>query len=152
MKHVCVVTEEKSVNVLKIRTRSSASELPVTLGLCYNKIITYLQNESLQMNGAPFVVYYNMDMENLDIEIGIPIASEAKGNEEIISSIIPSGKYVSTIHVGPYDTLESAYKDLGQFLEDKKLQPSGIAYEFYLNDPSEVTLEEIQTKIMFSLI
>lgn len=152
MKHTCIVTDEKKINVLKIRTVTAASELSNTLGRCYGKLMQFIQENNIQMSGAPFAVYYNMDMDNLDIEAGIPIASEASGQDDIVFSNIPDGKYVSTVHIGPYESVEAAYHDLSAYTDENNLKPSGIAYEFYLNDPGEVKPEDIQTRIMFSLL
>lgn len=152
MKHTCIITNEKEINVLKIRTHTSASELANTLGSCYGRIMQHLQEGTIQMSGAPFVIYYNMDMNDLDIEVGIPIASKTTGDGEVTIGVIASGKFLSTIHSGPYETVEKAYQDLGLFIEENNLNPTGLAYEFYLNDPSEVRPEDIQTKIMFPLV
>ena len=39
------------------------------------EIAQYLAEQSEQPAGAPFVAYYNMDMQNLDVEIGFPVTA-----------------------------------------------------------------------------
>ena len=70
------------------------------------------------------------------------------GKGEIKSSTIPGGDYVATIHEGPYDSMEPAYEALTQWVQNNGYQPTGIAYEYYLNDPGEsddtIALTEIR--------
>ena len=44
-----------------------------------------------------------------------------------------------------------AYNALAAWVEAEGHTPTGVAYEFYLNDPGEVAPEEIQTEIAFPL-
>ena len=39
-----------------------------------------------QPSDAAFAAYYNMDMENLEVEMGFPVDKELAGNGEIIAS------------------------------------------------------------------
>ncbi len=45
------------------------------------------------MNGAPYTAYFNMDMNNLDIEVGLPILDEVNPGDDIEFGKIPAGKY-----------------------------------------------------------
>ena len=76
MKYKCTIIKRKSQNVLSIRTTSSAQNLPETLGKNYGEIMQYLGQLNEQANGPPYIAYYNMDMQNLDIDIGIPVAKK----------------------------------------------------------------------------
>ena len=45
----------------------------------------------------------------------------------------------------------SGYEALAEFVKESGHEPTGVSYEFYLNDPSELSPEEAQTLIMFPL-
>ena len=49
----------------------------------------------------------------------------------------PGGAKAKTMHVGPYQEMAAAYEALTQFIKDQGREPSGVAYEYYL-DPPEV--------------
>lgn len=151
MKYVCQVTNESKQAVLSIRTTSSVENLPQILGACFSQIMGYMQQEGVEMSGAPFTAYYNMDMNNLDIEVGVPIGSEVKGEGTIKCNYIPSGKYISTLHIGSYSQIEPAYNALGKYMEEHNFVATGVAYEFYLNDPVEIPEERLETRIAFLL-
>jgi effector-binding domain-containing protein len=111
--------------------------------------MTYMQVHGVGMNGAPYVAYYNMDMTDLDIEVGVPVAMVTEGNGRVESDVLPSGKYASTLHIGPYSTLEPAYRALMAYMENHNLKSNGPAYEFYLNDPQDTPENKLETKIQF---
>jgi effector-binding domain-containing protein len=98
--------------------------------------MAYLQELGEAPAGIPFGVYHNMDMSALDVEAGFPVARVLTGKGEISASIIPGGKYISTTHIGSYDSVQPAYDALTEWAKKNGYEPSGIAYEYYLNDPT----------------
>jgi effector-binding domain-containing protein len=136
---------------LSIRTTASVEDLPTVLGNAYQKIMNYLSEIGEYPSDAPFVAYYNMDMEHLDIEIGFPVKNQLPTRNYIESSELPSGTYVQCIHIGPYSELKATYNSLMKWMGENQHEWSGVAYEFYLNDPSEVIEEKLETRIMILL-
>ena len=136
---------------LVVRTRTSAQGLPQVIGPAYGAIMQYAGQLGLQPSGAPFVAYYNMDMEDLDLEIGFPFEQKLTGKGNVLANEIPGGKAAACLHVGPYDQLGAAYEALQKWLAANGYTPSGVAYEFYLNDPQQTPPRELQTLIVFPL-
>ncbi len=151
MSYNCEVKEQPAQPVLAIRTRTPVQQLPQVLGEVYGKIGKYLGELQQPPAGAPFAAYYNMDMNDLDIEIGFPIATKLAGKDDIQAGEIPEGLIASCIHIGPYDKLGPAYEALTEYVKGQGHEPTGIAYEFYLNDPMETAPEALQTQIVFPL-
>ena len=90
-------------------------------------------------------------MQNLDVEIGIPVSKKLPVTDDMKVSEIPAGKYASCIYTGPYDKIAPAYTALTQWAEENGYEPSGIAYELYLDDPGVIPPEELKTQILFLL-
>lgn len=143
--------EKQAQPVLSIRTRSSVNDLPKVLGEAYGKIMQYMGEMSETPTDAPFVAYYNMDMEDLDIEVGFPVSKPIPGNGEVNQSEIPACKQVSCIHIGSYSKSESAYNALIQWVAENGYEAVGTAYEFYLNDPMDTPEDQLKTRIMYPL-
>ena len=101
--------------------------------------------------GPPYIAYYNMDMQNLDIEAGFPVNEPLEGKGEIQSGMIPGGKAVSTVYSGPYSGLDLAYEALLAFMREQGLQATGVAYEFYIDDPAMTPPELMKTEIVYPL-
>ena len=144
--------EQSAQPVLSIRTRTTVGNLPQVLGNAYGAIMLYLGELNEHPSGAPFVAYYNMDMQNLDLEIGFPVSGILPGKNEIKPNEIPAGKQVSCLHKGPYHQIEPAYHALMQWVAENGYTATGTAYEFYLNEPGKTPESELLTKIVFPLI
>lgn len=151
MTHYCELIELQPQPTLCIRARTSVSQLPGTLGGGYKKIYEYLVNTGELPGGAPYVAYFNMEMDDLDIEAGYPVSKTITGNGMIKPGEIPAGRYGTTSFVGPYQEMSSAYEALTQWMQANKYEPSGTVYEIYLNDPAKVQPHELHTKILFPL-
>jgi len=50
--------------------------------------------------------------------------------------VLPGGRAVSAIHVGPFDTLEQTYTELMAWMAEQRLQPAEHMWEIYLSDPA----------------
>lgn len=146
----CSVIEREKQLVLSVRTRASFQELSNVIGIEYRKIYAYMLEVGAAPSGAPFVGYFNMDMDmdDLDVEIGFPVTEEVLGKEEIKASEIPEGKYATMIYTGPYGEMKSAYKKLSEWMDLHQIEPNYLAYEIYLNDPKMVKEEELETQIL----
>lgn len=92
-----------------------------------------------------------MDMQDLDIEIGFPVAQSPAGKNELRPSEIPAGKQVPCLYTGPYNKIEPAYDAIMEWITRNGYTPTGVCYEFYLNDPDTTPENELLTKIVFLL-
>lgn len=145
------LTEAKEQPVLSIRTKTSVAKLPEEIGRAYGAIAAYLKELGEASAGAPFTAYYNLDMDDLDVEMGFPVSKPLAGKGEIKASVIPAGKQASCVFKGPYLQMTPAYEALTAWVAEQGLEPTGISYEHYLNAPGEVPDEELLTKIVFPI-
>lgn len=138
--------------VLSIRTRTSVDKLPVEIGRAYEAIIEYLKKIGEEPSDAPFTAYYNLDMEDLDVEMGFPVAKPLPGKGDIISSEIPAGKQVSGMFKGPYSQMVSLYDAMNKWISDNGYKAVGTAYEYYYNSPKDgIPESELLTKVVLPL-
>lgn len=151
MTYKCELYDQNAQPTLSIRTRTAVQDLPKTLGEAYSALGEHMASLGIEPGGAPFTAYFNMDMQDLDIEIGFPMSEKVPGKGSIHAGELPAGKYSSVLHKGPYPGLGAAYAALNEFVEKAGMKPSGVAYEFYLNSPVEVPPEELRTQIVFPI-
>jgi len=145
------VKEQPPQPTLSIRTRSSVQDLPQILEKSFGAIAQYLGELGESPIGPPFTAYYNRDMQNLDVEIGFPVSKKIPGKEDIKACEIPGGKVATCLYIGPYSEMEPVYNDFSQWIKDNGYEETGIAYEFYLNDPREIPHQEPKTRILLPL-
>lgn len=145
------LTEQPAQPVLSMRTRTAVGNLPQELGKAYGAIMQYLNEIGEKPLEVAFAAYYNMDMADLDVEMGFPVPKPLAGKGEIKAGEIPAGKQVSCMYKGPYQKMEPVYNAMTQWINEKGYTPTGAAYEFYYNSPAEVPESELLTKIVFPL-
>ena len=145
------IKDMKEKLTLIIKTKTSVQDMPTILGAGYGEIMGYIQEIGAQPTGEAFVIYYNMDMSNLDIELGFTVAEKHSDKGRIKASNIPSGKYAVALHVGPYNTMTKTYDELNAYILKEGHEAKTWVYEVYLNNPQENPEEEAKTMIYFPL-
>ncbi|NTW71683.1 MAG: GyrI-like domain-containing protein [Eubacteriaceae bacterium] len=143
------IIEAEAQPALTVREVTSAQNLPKVVGRAYGQIIAYLAELGEQPLGPAFTAYFNMDMENLEVEMGFPVKKELAGKDNIKFSPIPAGKKASCFYKGPYSGMNSCYESLTKWITEKGYTPTGVVYEYYYNSPDEVLKSELLTKIEF---
>jgi len=147
----CEMREQPAQPVLVVRATTSARELKSVLGQGFGAVARYLGGLGEAPAGPPFVAYHNDDMEHLDLEIGFPVSRPLPGTDDIQAGEIPGGQQAICTFVGPYTEISAAYDTLSRWLRERRLEPTGVVYEFYLNDPAVTPPEQLQTQIVFPL-
>ncbi len=150
MSYNCELKEQPAQPALTVRTRAAVQDLPQLFGKTYGEIMRYLGELGEQPAGMPFAAYYNMDMQNLDVEIGFPVARKLAGKGDIRAGEFPGGKVATVLHIGPYDQCSAAYDALAQWIKDHGYEATGVAYEIYMDGP-ETPPEKIRTQILYPL-
>lgn len=135
---------------LSMRTITTMQTLPELIGATYEKIGAYLGELGIQPQDAPYVAYFNLDPEHLDVEIGFPVPNACPDRDEIKAGVIPGGIFAATYNLGPYDQLEPVYNEMARWMEINELFPTGTAYEYYLNGP-ELGPDQLLTRIVLPL-
>ena len=109
----------------------------------FKEMNKWVDKQGLKREGVPFLRYNVIDMEgDMDIEVGIPVAADVKGDERVKPGVLPGGRYASLIYTG------SGYqgnKALVEWARDNGIKwdrwddPKGdgfrCRYEAYLTDP-----------------
>jgi effector-binding domain-containing protein len=151
MSYQCEIKDQPAQPTLAIRAKTPVQGLPQVLGKAYGAVAQYMGEKGERPAGPAFVAYYNLDMQNLDVEVGFASAKKLPGKGEIQAGQIPGGKSASVLYTGPYDQCGPAYEALTQFIKQSGHEATGVAYEFYLNDPQQTPPQQLQTLIMFPL-
>lgn len=145
------IVETGAQPALSIRTVTSVGNLPQELGKAFHAIMAYMEELGEKPEEAAFAAYHNMDMENLDVEMGFPVRKTLLGRGQIVSSEIPAGRKATYLYKGPYREMEPVYRAMTEWIAENGHQPTGVVYEFYYNSPLEVPESELLTKIVFPL-
>ncbi len=148
----CQINERAAQPVLSVRMRTSLPNISQALGQAYGSVAQYLGEMGEQPAGAPFAAYYNIEMQDLDIEAGFPVSRPLPGRETVQANEIPAGPQGSVVYQGPYSGIATAYEALKQYVHEQGYNGTRVAYEIYLTDPMETPPEQAVTQIMFPLV
>jgi effector-binding domain-containing protein len=143
----CELRVLKPQSSLTIRLRTNSEALPEVFAKGYADIARYLDKWNGELAGAPFAIYYNLDMRHLDVEFGFPVSVSLRGIDNIRPSQTPSGKSVTCLHIGSYIDIEPSYRALTEWIKDYGYEATGIAYEVYLNNPVDTAPEKLHTQV-----
>lgn len=137
--------------VLSIKTTTKVEKLPILIGEYYEKIGNYLEEIGEYPEDIPFVRYFNMDMENLKVEIGFPIYKELPGKEDIEFSYIDEMTAVYAMYQGVYQEMGESYDKVMNWIEENGMKPKGTFIERYYNSPEDVSEDKLLTEILMPL-
>jgi effector-binding domain-containing protein len=112
------------------------------------EVFSWLGAHGLPPAGPPFLKYNVIDMASqLEIDNGVPVAAPAAGEGEVISGVLPAGRYATLTHVGHPSELAEATKTLLDWAAGQGLtwdmspgadgERWGSRLEIYLTDPRE---------------
>jgi effector-binding domain-containing protein len=145
------ITRREERATASIRMRTSMEGLKQELGRAYGEIMQLLGSQGVQPAGAPFSIYYNMDMEDLDVEMGFPVAGAFNAGGRVKPGVLPGGRTAVCVHKGSYETIGDSYNALSAFIQQNGAAPRGLCYEFYLTDPQVTNPQDLLTEINFPL-
>jgi effector-binding domain-containing protein len=125
-------------------TMEQLSSLADRLG----EVFGWLAERGVAPAGPPFFRYNVIDMERqLQVEAGVPVSAAVEGDNRIVASVLPGGRYASALHIGPYDGLIGAVDELLQWAQAQGLEWDkyaaedgehwGCRLEIYLTNPAE---------------
>jgi effector-binding domain-containing protein len=142
------VIENKNQYTLSIRMITKIEEFPNIIGNSYMEIMAYLNELGEKPVDVPFTAYHNLDMQNLDVELGFVVDKKLPDKGAIKSGVLPQGKNVIYMYKGPYSGMQEAYDKIMKWVIDNKYELQGTYYEYYYNSPEEVKESELLTKIV----
>jgi effector-binding domain-containing protein len=162
-------TVEKEIgHVLEIEERIPMWKMPSTMGRDLKELSGHLENQGVEPAGAPYSRYLGVDWKTelakpklmmfLEVfskkwhmMIGIPTGREVAGEGSMQSSYLPKGKYLRTVHLGPYHKLGATYEKTGNWAQENGIELADTSIESYLNDPANTAKADLETEILIPI-
>lgn len=123
------------------------TELPGWLGDVFARVARYLDDRQAGPAGAPFARFRPLGDGRFEVEAGFPAVTAVPAHDGIEPIVLPGGPAVTSLHLGPYDTVVAAYERVEQRVAAEGGEPVGAAWECYLSEPDEHP-ERIRTLVV----
>ena len=140
------------MNILYVSGNASGTpqQISVTLGQDYQKILTTIAEQGVQMAGQPLTITRKMNDQQWTYDAAIPV--NASSVELDINSTVKlgqtyGGKVVKYVQRGPYSLASKSYEILNAYIEDQELEAVGDPWEVYISDPTTVAESDIITHL-----
>ena len=148
-----VVNLTPQIAVAIKKTAVTMNNVHETIGEMSAKLLTCLAEQGKSMAGAPYLAYINSndDFSKFDIEWGFPVAEPIPVSGEIYMSKTCEGKAIIATHKGSYSGLNMTYSAIIDYAKENSLECTGVAYDYYLNNPDETPENELLTQVIFPI-
>jgi effector-binding domain-containing protein len=116
------------VKVVSIRFKGKYTDVGKHIGKLYKTV-------KGKASDVPFNCYYDNEYkEEADMELCLPV-SKLVSDSQIISKELPGIKAITTIHTGPYENLNKAYKAILDYAQQHNLNIITPSRERYIKGP-----------------
>ncbi len=143
------IIQKEEQPTMAVKGITTMQEIPAFLAKAYGEIAEYAENQNIQFTGAPYAMYFNMDMDNLEIEAGFPVSGSFKNGGNVNSGYLPGGKMLIETHKGTYANLSETYDKISEYAKTKGIVFETAMYEQYMNSPEDTKPEDLITEIYF---
>ena len=142
-----------------LRERVPMRELASVIPARIPEMSGWLAAHGLDPDGPPFFRCLVVDRDDqIELEVGIPVAASAAGDGRVEPGVLPAGRYATLIHTGHPHGLMEAHHSLQRWAAEQGLrfQRSGERWgaqlEWYLTNPAEEPRQEHwQTELAYQL-
>jgi effector-binding domain-containing protein len=170
MRSDCTTIEKEDFQALDLHRDEKTTALARVVKTVYSTILDFMQEtgQSCPDGMAPFTRYNKIDWSKMqkrgflsmlhmlfvkrwDMDIGIPISKTTQPQDDIKCIRYQPGKCLRILHIGPYAKVATAYTRILEKAQTEGLTLADHSYEFYLNNPNEVSSDELKTEILVPL-
>jgi effector-binding domain-containing protein len=108
-----------------------------TLIDAFKSLYAVMEKQGLKAAGSAMTIYTSTDDTGFQYQAAVPIeaapANPPKGDIEIGQS--PAGKVIKFVHRGSYDSMDTTYEAITNYLDTKQLEAQDLFIEEYVTDP-----------------
>jgi effector-binding domain-containing protein len=142
-----IVDERPERHTAGIRLKAPVRDFKKVIPRTLTEVLAWVKEHGVGVGDPPFMRFHVINMEGeMDIELGVPVASSVQPDDRITPGVLPAGRYASLIYTGR----DRGYAGNGVLINwaqkqglkwDRWDDPAGDAfacrYESFLTDPAE---------------
>ena len=138
------------LTIVYLKGHSSWDSAFETLVDAFKSLNEYIEKQGIKPAGPAMTVYTQTDDTGFQFEAAMPIeaapANPPKG--DIAIGQAPAGKALKFVHRGSYDSMDSTYEAITNYLEDKHLDAKDLFIEEYVTDPVKTKPDSLVVNVL----
>ncbi len=135
-----------------VRAEVPLDELRAMFAHGFGQVMRVAEAQGVAITGPPFGFYPRMPSDTVEVAAGFPVSTGVTPDGEVHPFELPGGRVVTGMHIGPYESLETSYRDLIEWAAAEGHSLADHMWESYLTDPSaQPDPATWQTKITWPL-
>lgn len=111
----------------------------------FKTVYAFLDKQGLKAAGPPMTIYTSTDDSGFQFKAAVPIeaapANPPQGDIAVGRS--PAGKAYRFVHRGSYDSMDTTYEAITNFLDEKAIDAQDLFVEEYVTDPLKTTEDKL---------
>jgi effector-binding domain-containing protein len=130
------IEEAPELIYLAVRDTASVSTIGNKIGTHFEAIGKAMENQKLEVAGAPFAIYYSESTTQFDMDVAMATTKPGKAEGAIKPGKIPAGKVLVANFYGPYEQSGMGHEAIDTYLKSHpEIQVIGAPREEYITDP-----------------
>ncbi|MCG7845242.1 MAG: GyrI-like domain-containing protein [Methanomassiliicoccales archaeon] len=145
------VVTTKTQKAIAIRDKVKIKDVPQAMGGIFGELGPLLANE-VKCTGPPFALYHSWSDDEVDMEVGFPIAEGEITKGRVRTIELPAVKAAVAMHVGPYENLADTYGHMMTWITENGHHPADYMWEEYLNSPDDTPKDQLMTRLFWPIM
>jgi effector-binding domain-containing protein len=112
-----------------------------------------MAKQGLQASGSPMTIYTATDDTGFQFRAALPVAQvptmPADSGLKVGKS--PAGKALRFVHRGSYDSLDTIFELISNYLDEKQLKVRDVFVEQYIKDPITTSQDDLVIEVYIPL-
>ena len=150
MKYEVDILEAPARHLAVTRFSAPPAEIGEQMGRAFGIVMSYAAAHGIHTEG-PAVAYYVRKDGSFDVSAGFPVTNPMATDREVVPFDLPAREVARTTHIGGYERLMEAYRELHREVERRgRVLDEDVMWEEYWSGP-EVPEAEHRTVVFWPL-
>ena len=119
----------------------------------FKPVYDAMAKQGLQASGLPMIIYTATDDTGFQFRAALPVAEvptmPADSGLKVGKS--PAGKALRFVHRGSYDSLDTTFELISNYLDEKQLKVRDVFVEQYIKDPITTPQDDLVIEVYIPL-
>lgn len=124
-----------------------------TLVDTFKSLSTVLDKQGLKATGPAMTIYTSIEDTGFQFQAAIPIAEEPKNLPpgDVLIGKSPAGKALKFVHHGSYDSMDSTYEAITNYMDERRLESKDMFIEEYVTDLTTTPEDQLVINVLVPL-